>query len=181
MKQSRFNMTLPKWTKEVFPGPMKELSDFSFELKAYTPQMQRLKGGPWVKEVVDNLRNYSKTLTEGAPWKRKLFMYSGHDVTVATILSALKVFNNIQPPYASMVIVELHELKPREHFVQVLYKNVSDDGEDPFPLTIPGCDEFCPLDKFVELVANVTAVDVKAECSVVDPTPSTGSYDPVIG
>lgn len=178
--ESRFNKSLPEWTKDVFPLPMKELSDFSFELKAYTPDMQRLKGGPWIKEVVDNLRNYTKTTLGGnnlAAWKRKMYMYSGHDVTVATVLSAFQVFNKIQPPYASMVLVELHELKPKEHFVQVLYKNVSDDGEDPFPLTLPGCDEFCPLDKFYQLVANVTADDLVSECKL--PTPAN-HYDPII-
>ena len=177
-KQTRFNKTLPDWTKEVFPDQMKELSDFSFEMKAMTPEMQRLKGGPWIKEVVDNLRNYTTTILAGneTVWKRKLFMYSAHDVTVATVLSALKSFNGIQPPYASMILVELHELQPRQHFVQVLYKNVSDDGEDPFPLALPGCDTFCPLDKFVQLVAGVMADDVRAECK------STFiSYDPIIG
>lgn len=46
-------------------------------------------------------------------------MYSAHDVTVATFLSALKIFNDIQPPYASMVLVELHELQPNNLSVQV--------------------------------------------------------------
>lgn len=104
---------------------MKEISDFSFIMKAYTVEMQRLRGGPWVKEVADNMRNYTTTVaryangTSAQPWRRKLYMYSAHDVTVATVLSALKVFNGIQPPYASMILVELHELRPKEHFVQV--------------------------------------------------------------
>ncbi len=73
--------------------------------------------GPLVKELVEHLRDYAQsTLT---PPNRKLFMYSAHDVTVATFLSALKIFNDIQPPYASMVLVELHELQPSKLSVQV--------------------------------------------------------------
>lgn len=73
--------------------------------------------GPLVKEVVDHFKDY----IEGKlmPSNRKLFMYSAHDVTVATFLSALQIFNDIQPPYASMVLVELHELQPKNFSVQV--------------------------------------------------------------
>jgi hypothetical protein len=52
-------------------------------------------------------------------------MYSAHDVTVATFLSALNIFNGIQPPYASMVLVELHELKPNDFSVKVNLKSIA--------------------------------------------------------
>lgn len=119
---------------------MKELSDFSFTLKAYNQDMQRLRGGreslnlqsllyncfqfhvihvtgPLVKELVDHLKDYAHG--QLTPPNRKLFMYSAHDVSVSTFLSALKIFNDIQPPYASMVLVELHELQPNNFSVQV--------------------------------------------------------------
>ena len=43
--QSRYNKTLPEWTTGYFPDQMKELSDFSFSMQAYTTDMQRLRGG----------------------------------------------------------------------------------------------------------------------------------------
>jgi lysosomal acid phosphatase len=47
--KDRFKKTLPEWTKKYFPVPMKELSDFSFKMKAYNLEMQRLRGGnKWV-------------------------------------------------------------------------------------------------------------------------------------
>lgn len=73
--------------------------------------------GPLVKELVEHLRDYAQSKL--TPPNRKLFMYSAHDVTVATFLSALQIFNDIQPPYASMVLVELHELQPHNLSVQV--------------------------------------------------------------
>jgi hypothetical protein len=36
-----------------------------------------------------------------------MFVYSGHDDTVAPLLAALNVYNDIRPPYASCVFVEL--------------------------------------------------------------------------
>ena len=38
-------MTLPAWTAEVYPDKLRTLSDFSFAMKAYTKEMQRLRGG----------------------------------------------------------------------------------------------------------------------------------------
>lgn len=70
-----------------------------------------------MKELVEHFKDYSQGKL--SPPNRKLFMYSAHDVTVATFLSALKIFNDIQPPYASMVLVELHELQPNNLSVQV--------------------------------------------------------------
>ena len=43
--QSRYNMSLPDWTTGYFPDQMKELSDFSASMAAYTTEMQRLRGG----------------------------------------------------------------------------------------------------------------------------------------
>ena len=70
--------------------------------------------------MVEHLRDYAQSKL--TPPNRKLFMYSAHDVTVATFLSALQIFNDIQPPYASMVLVELHELQPHNLSVQVSYE-----------------------------------------------------------
>ena len=38
-------MPLPEWTTGYFPDKMKELSDFSASMAAYTTEMQRLRGG----------------------------------------------------------------------------------------------------------------------------------------
>ena len=79
--------------------------------------------GPLVKELVEHLGAYAQSKL--TPPNRKLFMYSAHDVTVATFLSALNIFNGIQPPYASMVLVELHELKPNDFSVKVNLKSIA--------------------------------------------------------
>jgi hypothetical protein len=75
-----------------------------------------------VKELIDHMKDYSQSAL--VPSNRKMFMYSAHDVTLATVLSALDVYNNIQPPIAAMVLIELHELSPHHFFVKAsLYIN----------------------------------------------------------
>lgn len=61
--------------------------------------------------------------------------FSQHDTTVAAFTSALNVYNNILPPYATAVLVELVK-SDDEYFVQILYKNVS--SHEPYNLTVPG-------------------------------------------
>jgi lysosomal acid phosphatase len=60
-----------------------------------------------------------------------------------------------------------------------LYKNVSDDGRNPEVLSLPGCTRSCPLDKFFQLVQNVTSDDIKVECKLVKPDVST--FDTMLG
>jgi len=49
--------------------------------------------------------------------------------------------------------------------MQVLYKNVSDISVEPFTLTVPGCEEMCPLDRFVQLKQEVISPDLREECN----------------
>lgn len=169
--ESRLNKALPDWTVGVFPDQMKNLSDFSFAMKAYTHEMQRLKGGPLVKEIVSHYKDHVQAKL--VPSTRKVFMYSAHDTTIAVFLSALQIFNNIQPPYSSLVMVELHQaVNTSDYYVQVLYKNVTDVNArayEPYLLTIPGCTPLCPLDEFVQLTASVISDDVKKECNMDSP------------
>jgi len=123
--------------------------------------MKRLKGGPFVKEMVEHFDSVATHTME--PSNRKMFMYSAHDTTVAPVLHTLGVFNMIAPPYASMVVVEL--LDRAGLVVRVSYKN--DSSEDPYVLTIPGCDQLCPLSKFKDLTYSVRPVDWKEECDLM--------------
>ena len=63
---------------------------------------------------------------------------------MAPILHTLGVFNGLAPPYASAILVEL--LDTNGLHVKISYRN--DSSQAPYPLTIPGCDHLCPLEKF---------------------------------
>jgi len=121
-------------------------------------EMKRLKGGPFVKELVEHFDSVADNTL--SPPNRKVFMYSGHDTTVAPVLHTLGVFNMIAPPYASMVVVEL--LDRAGLVVRVSYKN--DSSTAPHVLTIPGCEELCPLHMFKNLTQSVRPGDWRAEC-----------------
>jgi len=158
------NLTLPNWTKQIFPGDgkFKYLRDLSFTVDTLTDELKRLKGGPWVKEMIEHFDTIAHS--NDASSEMKIYMYSAHDTTVAPILHTLGVFNNIAPPYASMVMVELHDLGSNSLHVKVLYHN--DSSVPPYVMTIPGCQELCPLNKFKDITSKFIPEDIIEECGL---------------
>jgi len=62
---------------------------------------------------------------------RKINLYSAHDMNVAAMLIALKIFDNRIPQFTSGVIIELYE-KDSNYFVKVnisffhsIYENIN--------------------------------------------------------
>jgi len=157
------NMTLPEWTKSIFPGgKFEELRDLSFTIDTFTHELKRLKGGPFLNELVGHIHQVKEGTLD--PPDRKMFMYSGHDTTVAPILHTLGVFDIKAPPFASMIIIELFDRSGL--FVRVSYRNSS--NEPPTILSIPGCDQLCPLKKFEDLTESVRPVNWRSECGLSD-------------
>ena len=88
----------------------------------------RLFGGPFVKEMLEHwtflIENETKVVNHILEKKAKLlYVYSGHDTSIATILNSLEVFNGLAPPYASAVLFELFKREEGKHFVRIAYKN----------------------------------------------------------
>jgi len=171
--ESIYNKSLPGWTKDIFPGgKFEELRDLSFTVDTFNHEMKRLKGGPFLREVIGHMLQIKNSTME--PMDRKMFMYSGHDTTVSNVLNTLGVFQPPQaPPYASMVMMELFEKEKGSLLVKLLYRNSSEG--DPHLLTLPGCEPLCPLETFVELTVDLIPDDIKAECGL----PSAASEETV--
>lgn len=153
------NLTLPEWTKSVFPTKMMAPAVFAFKVPTLTKEMKRLKGGPFLKEVIAHmLLKINGSLVPD----RKIFMYSAHDDTLSAILNTLHVFNDLMPPYSSAVVLELRVSAEQEYEVMIFFKNTT--AGDPFLLTIPACTAACPLADFIDLTKNVVPGDWQEEC-----------------
>jgi hypothetical protein len=138
------NLTWNDWVTPAVWAKLDAMLTMSFDTLFATPEMSKLKGGPLLKQIISNLDSGS---LPGAQLP-KFYMYSAHDVTVASLLSALNVYNSHQPIYRALVIIELHEVNNVSE-VQILYKNETD--REPYTLIVPGCDSSCSLDKFKAL------------------------------
>ncbi|XP_033762261.1 lysosomal acid phosphatase-like isoform X2 [Pecten maximus] len=163
-------LNLTTWASEVWKNEnitvyekLHYLDDIAFRLLFSGPK-SRLKGGPLLKEIIENMNRRLKG--EALP---KLYMHSGHDTTVAALLTALGLFDHGRsPPYAAMVAVELREIitsRPHKYFVNVFYKN---NTETAYKLAIPGCKIDCPYDTFLNLTKNKIPTDWEKECGLTD-------------
>ena len=66
-----------------------------------------------------------------------LFSIFQHDTTVASLLSVLDIYNDLTPPYASMVIMELHQNTTGDYAVKLFYKNSTVDSDTVLEMAIP--------------------------------------------
>ncbi|XP_035900613.1 prostatic acid phosphatase [Anopheles stephensi] len=156
------NFTLPEWTRTVYPEPLKSISAMTFAVKTNTTQLARLKMGPLVKEMLQRFRSKAKGSLKP---NRSVWIYSAHDVTVASLLNALRVFELHNPPFAACIMLELRQPTDSEQqpYVEIFYKNTT---AEPFQFAIPDCGVRCPLDKMFEIYDNIMPKDWESECQL---------------
>jgi len=160
------NMKLPDW---VLNGTTYEdigkVSDYGMGWNFNTREKARLTGGALVGRMIENMKLHP-SLPKRSETKepvRKVYLYSAHDTTLSAFMSALRVFEGISPDYSSAVMVELFQLENLDLEVRVMYRF---GQNDPRALILPGCEEFCPMDKFIRLTHDVIPEDIVKECAV---------------
>uniref|UniRef100_A0A8V0ZX41 Lysosomal acid phosphatase n=1 Tax=Gallus gallus TaxID=9031 RepID=A0A8V0ZX41_CHICK len=167
-------MDLPSWVTPDVMTQMKQLKDFGFEFLFgihHRVEKARLQGGV----LLDHIRkNLTKAANASAHQQLKLLVYSAHDTTLVALQMALDVYNKIQAPYASCHLFELYQEDDGNFSVEMFFRNES--GKEPFPLTIPGCQQICPLQRFLELTDPVVPQDWEQECQVASSMHDTGLF-----
>jgi len=172
--ETEYGLKLPKWAQEYYPDKLLNLTELSYIYNIYTDELKQLKAGPFIQKLVTEFENKRDNKLE--PKDLKISLYTGHDSSVVNILSALNVWEKQFPAYGIMAMFELvRDKKTGEIGVQMYLRNSATSGA--IPLTMPGCEHFCPLDKFVELGKKVIPKDRAAACQAknkdyVTPPPS---------
>lgn len=159
LAEEEYGLKLPKWTKKYYPEKLTKLAELSYVYSIYTDELKRLKAGPFIKKMIDQYEQKRN----GTLKDLKISLYSAHDTSVAYLLSGLNVWEKQYPTYGIMAMFELvRDKETGEIGVQIYLRKSPRAGA--VPLTIPGCDHFCPLDKFVELTRDVVSEDYEALC-----------------
>ncbi|KAK0095347.1 hypothetical protein PV326_008627 [Microctonus aethiopoides] len=150
-EQKAQNLTLPEWTKKVYPNPMEEIIKLDFNLRSYTKHLKRLNGGILLREVTENMKALRDGILE--PSNRKAFLYAAHEFNVVAMSRALGLENPVIPSYGSAIIFEtLQDEKKRLYVKIVLWTGVT---EQLINQRIPGCNELCPLEQFLKILSDV--------------------------
>lgn len=110
--QQYYNMTLPNWTTPVFAtDKATNFFLFFYEYITFTDEMKRLRVGPLLDRMMQNMLLNETTLNEfdrARSGRKKLYLFSGHDETMAGFLNTLGIFNKKRPPFTSAIMIELH-------------------------------------------------------------------------
>lgn len=184
----------PGFTQSIFEE-LSEMSRFTLKEMFATYEQRRLSAGLFLGEVRERLlaaaasqpqphwdpSSVTGGLSEPTPSDfvgPRLAMYSAHDTTVASVLSALGVFDGNNPPYGSSIVFELVESNiagvdrsgppdAADLFVRTFYNRGVDD---PFEneISIPGCSAaaspVCTLDEFISATDGLVPENRELEC-----------------
>lgn len=205
-------MALPEWTNSVFPDKMLPLAERNLALLTENSYMKRMKAGPLLTEILrqmgikragnllenesptgamlDDLLNlkYDSKMTD-----RSIVIYSGHDVTLVSLMRALGVIDETsrKPDYGAAFGIELHqgynddddfEVKVSLAYIcktivtkfivllsqisqQLVYYFNSED-KAPTVLTIPNCNSPCTFARFAESVKDLMVLDFAEACKL---------------
>lgn len=147
--ESDADLTLPDWTKAIYPDHLDNLVGLAFSTFGYNNDLLKLATGPFFNNTIEYFQNY--TSQSGA--SPKFVLYSSHDLNMAALLTALGGFDYKPPPYGSVIIFELkqHQMN-KTNFINIFYK--TDDKIEQIHLT--GCNFDCELDTFKAIVSNIS-------------------------
>lgn len=173
--EDEYGLKLPDWTAKYYPNRLVSLTELSYIYNVYTDEMKRIKAGPFMRKMIAEwLAKRDNTIR---PKDSKIYLYTGHDSTVVNILAAIDVWKQQIPVYGIMGIFELLEdTRSGEWGVQMYLRTSQRSGA--IPLTLPGCNHFCPLDQFIALTAKIAAPLNPSDCLAKNinftPPPASG-------
>ncbi|XP_031636521.1 uncharacterized protein LOC116349294 [Contarinia nasturtii] len=156
------NKTLPEWTQKLFipGGDFNYLNDYWYKILSNTAELKKLRPGFLLKEILERFQNKTRsTLTPDL----LLYMYSGHETTLVTMLNSLGLFEGQIPPYSSCLLFELYKSSD-DYYVQLFYRKSNE--ENPVPLNFPNCGTKCSLDRLFELYRDILPSDPETECKL---------------
>ncbi|KAF5298672.1 hypothetical protein FQR65_LT09652 [Abscondita terminalis] len=152
--QQEWGLKLPGWSKQVYPNIMQAATVDAFRIFSGTTDLKRLASGALLKKIVDDTENIINNKTQ--PPEKRLFVYSGHDFNIVFLQIVLGIFREILPSYAACLILEVHEIN-HVYGVQIYY--ITELEDEPEQMKMPGCDYFCPFEKFYDLVQKYFPTD----------------------
>lgn len=102
--QQNDGLELPEWSDSVFPDDLLPVRIRSFQLFTETPYMKRIKGGPIITEIFNQM-----VAKESGDLSRKVMIFSAHDKTLAHAMSALDVIDQAEPlpDFGATLVFEL--------------------------------------------------------------------------
>lgn len=165
--EAKQNLTLPDWSKHVYPDKMKEQAINYVLLKTFTDELKRLQVGFFWYKITSFLKDFISN-PHNSP---KVFFISGHQHNLVNILVSLGDFDYYLPSYSSSIIFELRQKNGKNYYIQVYLKNETSLKN----VKIKNCGRKCHVFEFFKILEPITT-DQKQweyECNPGDSTITT--------
>lgn len=139
--QEDLHLTLPEWSRPVYPEPLRSAANLWLKAFSYTPRLRRLSFGDLTTGVLHAARTHGQ--------QPRLLAYSAHDSTLAAALQAFHLepqdpAGDGIPEFSACLLFELHRDAAGTLGLQIFYRR---EPGGPLVRMIPeGCGAFCPLD-----------------------------------
>lgn len=120
-----------------------------------------------IRDILQGLTVFDKPFDNSleSSVKPKVFFFSTHDSQLAPLMTALKVFNDISPPYGAAFLVELHKHLDGSQSIKFLYMNTTEKEIEPFQMTPPFCETgICRLNSFFSYIKDYIPISWSREC-----------------
>nr|XP_022919445.1 venom acid phosphatase Acph-1-like [Onthophagus taurus] len=153
-----YGLPLPEWSKDFFPLALEEISKESWKYSTGIGKLKILYPGFLISNIVNN--TYAKILGNPKLKRTKIFLYSGHDNNIASILFFLDSFFPHNPNYCSQIIIEVHNMVGTR-FLKFMHR---DDTLGVYRvIPVPNCGEYCPFIDFMQKYKNVLDTNMLRE------------------
>lgn len=156
---------LPDWTENIYPDKTRPVAERYLRLLTDTAFMKRIRGGPIVSEIIDNMLNKKNHLSE-----RTISVYSGHDVTLVNVMNAMQILDQTAglPDFSAALAIELHHSLDHIDDMDVkIYYYFNSEDKYPKHISIPGCDTPCSLNRFRKVMNGLIVNDFEKLCETV--------------
>lgn len=131
---------------------------------ALNPTLTKLKGGPMVTEIVNNMVAVANNETSA----KNFIIFSAHDTTVGSLACALGVSDQLpsEISYADSIMVDLIQTSSGEYTVEVIYLSKANTFPERITMTVPGCGVPCTLTNFRASTSGMMVDDWDQLCSL---------------
>lgn len=156
---------LPEWTEGYFPSKTLPIAEFYVRLLTKTPFMKRIKAGPLLTEIIENMSaNKNKMEPEKA-----INVYAAHDITLINLMNSMGFLDQTanKPEFASALAIELHESHSGVDMDVKIYFYFNSDDKYPKAISIDGCrSDPCTLTDFQKVMNHLIVNDYEKLCEV---------------
>lgn len=155
----------PEWAIDGYYDTLKKYLEASFPLYHGNFEMIKIRGGPLITEIINNMVAVASNDGTGKP----ILIYSAHDLTVSTLAYTLGVESQIPVlvHYGDTMMVDLVANGNGEPNVKVVYMDNENTSSPVFyDINVPGCGTSCPLSTFRNALSGMMVTDWDALCAV---------------